>query len=65
MMKRMLLVAKKYEDVLLSVVSGVGTMAGRDLYSTVKEHLKDRGVHVEDREMRVSDVPPDKAYWHE
>jgi hypothetical protein len=65
MMKRILLVAKKYEGVLLSVVSGAGSMAGRELYSAVKDRLKARGVPVEDRQMRVSDVPPDKAYWHE
>jgi hypothetical protein len=64
-MKRMLVVAKKYEGQLLSVASGLSYMAGRDLYTAIKDRLKAQGVPVEDRQMRVSDVPDGMAYWHE
>jgi len=65
MVVRMLLVDKKYENMLMSVVSGVAQMGGGDLYSAIKDRLNAQGVPVEDRQMRVSDVPPDMACWHE
>ena len=71
-MKRLIIVAKRYEPELRAAISaatcafagGLANAAGRDVYEHVKRHLRQNRVPHDDRHMDPAHVPDNHVYFH-
>jgi hypothetical protein len=71
-MKRLILVAKKYEPELRAAVAaaatglvgGLARAASADVYNYIKSHLSSKGVPHDDRHADPSTLPAGHVYYH-